>query len=78
MRRLIRKAISFDENDEYLENMAIFEKQSFKIDYLKVQKEDFMTGIKTNNIFSGLDIFKSYKGGVNHLNKILKVLSTDR
>ncbi|EGR32725.1 hypothetical protein IMG5_072530 [Ichthyophthirius multifiliis] len=76
MRKLIRQQIEKEEDET--DEVQNFEKLSFKQDYLKIQTEELITGIKSFNIYSGTDVLRGLKGGVTHLNKILKVLSSER
>ncbi|EAR95184.2 cation channel family protein (macronuclear) [Tetrahymena thermophila SB210] len=50
----------------------------FKNEYLDQLREDALTGIKTKQIFSGIDVLRGYRGGALRLNKVLRPLNSDR
>ncbi|KAL4480370.1 hypothetical protein ABPG74_020886 [Tetrahymena malaccensis] len=50
----------------------------FKNEYLDQLREDALTGVKTKQIFSGIDVLRGYRGGAIRLNQVLRPLNSDR
>ncbi|KAL4505974.1 hypothetical protein ABPG72_013735 [Tetrahymena utriculariae] len=63
---------SKDEQNDIQDNF------DFKNEYLNQLREDALTGVKTKQIFSGIDVLRGYRGGALRLNNILRPLNSDR